>query len=107
MVSVTTVCGAFAKPGFGILTDYFNTRLVFGFSILFQFVGLLILVNSVSLTGLMVGGGLFGLGYGAVSPLWAILLADLFGRESFAQVMGAMMPLTMMRRTIMLTNRLL
>ena len=43
----------------------------------------------------MMTGFVYGLGYGAVMPLWAILLAALFGRVGFARVMGIMGPMTL------------
>jgi hypothetical protein len=43
----------------------------------------------------MVAGLLFGLGYGAVMPLFAVLIGALFGRDAFARVMGITAPLTL------------
>ena len=95
LVAIATLFGAIAKPLFGTLADYLNKRLVFAISLSLQFVGVVALIFSTNyyvMVGAMV---LFGLGYGATAPMWSVLLADRFGRTSFARVMGAMMPLTM------------
>ena len=95
IVAVTTLFGAIAKPLFGTLADYLNKRLVVAMSIVLQFVGVSILIFTTQYYALLLAGVLFGLGYGATAPMWSVLLADRFGRMSFARVMGAVMPLTM------------
>lgn len=95
VVATTTLMGAVAKPLFGTLADYFDKRLVSAVSIGLQVCGVVVLLFAESLTTLSVAGFLFGLGYGGVAPLFSILLAERFGRASFARVMGAAMPLTM------------
>lgn len=92
-VSVTTLMGAMAKPLMGWLSDTLNKKLVMASAIALQALGVLLLVNSESYNALLVAGFLFGLGYGGVAPLWAILLATRFGRVAFAQIMGANMPM--------------
>ena len=44
---------------------------------------------------LSAAGACFGLGYGAVAPLWSMLLSKRFGTHTFAQVMGANMAMLM------------
>ncbi|MEM7078308.1 MAG: MFS transporter [Pseudomonadota bacterium] len=95
IVSITTFLGALAKPLFGILADHFNKRIVIVIAIVLQLIGVSILINVESYMGLATAGFFFGLGYGGMAPLWSIMLAMKFGRESFARVMGANMPLLM------------
>ena len=95
MVAVTTFFGAVAKPLFGTLADYLNKRLVVAISLTLQFIGVVFLIFTTSYYVMLGAMVLFGLGYGATAPMWSVLLADRFGRASFARVMGAVMPLTM------------
>lgn len=93
VIAVMTFMGAVAKPLFGVLADYVDKRGVMASSLALQIVGLALLLRTDSHSGLMVAGFIFGLGYGAVMPLFAVLLGALFGRDAFARVMGAMGPL--------------
>ena len=95
VVAFTTLLAALAKPLFGGLADYVNPRLVMALSLLCQIVGVLLILAFQSYAGLMVAGVFFGLGYGAVMPMWSVLLGALFGRAVFSRVMGLMGPLTM------------
>ena len=95
LVATATLFGAIAKPLFGGLTDYLNTRWVVAAAILAQVLGVAVLIVASSYALVAIGGALFGLGYGAMSPLMAVLIAKLFGRESFSRVMGAINPLMM------------
>jgi MFS family permease len=93
VVALMTFMGALAKPMFGTLSDFADKRLVMGLSLFCQIVGLLLIIMVNSYAGLMVAAIVFGLGYGAVMPLWGVLLGALFGRNAFARVMGSMGPL--------------
>ena len=93
VVSVTTFAGALAKPLMGTLSDYVNKKFVMAGAIALQATGILLLVNLENYAALLLGGALFGLGYGGVAPLWGVLLAARFGKDNFAQVMGANMPM--------------
>lgn len=95
VIALMTLMGALAKPLFGILADYFDKRAVFGVAIVLQALGVGLLLRVESYPALLTTGFLFGLGYGAVMPLWAVLLAALFGRDGFARVMGVMGPMTL------------
>ena len=95
VVAVMTFVAALAKPLFGVLSDYADKRLVMGVSILCQIVGLILIITLHGYLGLMAGAFVFGLGYGAVMPLWGVLIGALFGREAFARIMGVMGPMTL------------
>lgn len=95
VMAVATFMGATAKPLFGITADHLNKRLTMAISLCFQIVGLSLIMAFESQLGLTVAVVFFGLGYGAVSPMWSVLLSAMFGRAAFARVMGVMGPLTM------------
>ncbi len=92
-VSLTTLMGAIAKPLMGTLSDHFSKKLVMAAAIGMQALGVLLLVEMTSYSTLLIAGFLFGLGYGGIAPLWAVLLATRFGRGAFAQIMGHNMPM--------------
>jgi MFS family permease len=95
IIAGMTLMGAFAKPLFGVLADHFDQRAVMALAIAFQATGVGLLLWVESYSALMLTGFVFGLGYGAVMPLWAILLAAIFGRDGFSRVMGVMGPMTL------------
>lgn len=94
VVALTTLLAAVAKPLFGTLADHFNPRFVMTLSIAGQMAGTLLIVFFDTFAGLLVAAVFFGLGYGAVMPMWSVLLGALFGRAVFGRVMGLMGPLT-------------
>ena len=93
IVAITTLMGAFAKPLLGILADHLNKRLVVCVAIILQIIGVLILLSANSFLSLSIAGAVFGLGYGGMAPLQSVLIAERFGKRTFAYMMGAMMPL--------------
>ena len=93
IVAITTLMGAFAKPLLGILADHLNKRLVVCVAIILQIIGVLILLSANSFLSLSFAGAVFGLGYGGMAPLQSVLIAERFGKRTFAYMMGAMMPL--------------
>ena len=94
VMAVMTFMGAIAKPLFGITSDHINKRLAMGISLCCQIAGLSLIMAFDSQLGLTLAVVVFGLGYGAVSPLWSVLLAAMFGRAAFARILGVMAPLT-------------
>ena len=94
VMAVLTIMGAIAKPLFGIMADHVNKRLAMGISLCCQIAGLSLIMVFESQAGLTLAVVVFGLGYGAVSPLWSVLLAAMFGRAAFARMLGVMAPLT-------------
>ena len=94
VMAVVTFFGAVAKPLFGIMADHINLRLAIAISLGCQITGLTLIMVFESQLGLTLAGIVFGLGYGAVMPLWTVLLASIYGRAAFARVMGIMSPLT-------------
>lgn len=95
VVSATTICAATAKPFFGIVSDFVDKKLAVALAVILQAAGVLVLLSASDYTMLLVAGVCFGLGYGGISPLWGLMLATRFGKESFAKVMGVNQPLLM------------
>ncbi len=95
VVALTAVFGAIAKIVLGMLADRLNLKLVVALAVLFQVLGVVLLLLNTSYEGMLVAAVVFGFGYGGTAPLWAILLANQFGRESFPTIMGANMPMLM------------
>lgn len=62
-------------------------------SLLLQIAGVTCIILTQDYLGLILAGVVFGLGFGAVMPLWSILLGAIFGRHAFARIMGFMTPL--------------
>lgn len=94
VMAVATFMAAVAKPVFGITSDHLNKRLTMGISLCCQIVGVAMIMVFESRLGLICAGVVFGLGYGAFSPMWSVLLSAMFGRAAFARAMGVMSPLT-------------
>ena len=94
VVAVATLMAALAKPLFGALADILNQRLMMAASLVSQTIGLVLIVALTNSAGLMVAAFFFGLGYGAVMPMWTVFIGTLFGRAAFARVMGLMTPMT-------------
>ena len=94
VVALATLMAALAKPLFGVMADILNQRLMMAVSLACQIIGLTLIVVLTNALGLMVAAFFFGLGYGAVMPMWTVFIGTLFGRAAFARVMGLMTPLT-------------
>lgn len=95
VVFFATLLGAFAKPIFGALTDFFSSKRVVACSLILQTIGIGLLLGADNYFWLALSGLFFGLGYGGMATLWAVLVGELFGRQSFSRVMGAMSPMIM------------
>ena len=93
IVAAMTLMGAMAKPLFGILTDYLDKKLVALTSIALMFSGLVGILLTTGNWLTLVSAGMFGLGYGAQMPLFNILVATIFGRRAFAQIIGLLGPI--------------
>lgn len=95
VLAVATLAAAAAKPLFGLLADFINKRLALAMSLACQIAGLAWILGAGSQGGLTAAGLVFGLGYGAVTPLWSVLLIAMFGRKAFPRALGTTNPLTM------------
>ena len=95
VLAVATLAAAAAKPLFGLLADFINKRLALALSLVCQIAGLACILGAETQAGLMAAGLVFGLGYGAVTPLWSVLLIAMFGRKAFPRALGTTNPLIM------------
>lgn len=93
LIAAMTFAGALAKPLFGILTDYFDKKLVTFASIAFQFTGVAGILIFDTYPLLVMSAAMFGLGYGAQMPLFNILVVTAFGAKDFPRVIGLMGPI--------------
>jgi len=93
VVASMTMLGAIAKPSFGILSDHFNKKTVTMLSIILMFIGVSGILLSRQYELILISAGLFGLGYGAQMPLFNILVATIFSRKAFAQIVGLLGPI--------------
>jgi len=88
MMALTALLGTAGKYSWGRFCDSFDERRVIAVMIVFQVIGLILLLSGkflVLLIGFMV---LFGFGMGGVVSTFPIIVASFFGRENFAKVFG-------------------
>ena len=88
ILGYTVLVSFFGRLGFGFLGDIVDKRLVIFGTCLLQTIGIFIFINASSLWILYVYVVVYGLGYGGALPLSHALRADLFGRKTFATMMG-------------------
>lgn len=93
VIAAMTAAGATAKPLSGILMDHFNKKVVVFIFVALQFFGVAGIVLFDSYAALLGAAAVFGLGYGAQSPIFNILIATIFGRGDFPRVIGLMGPI--------------
>ena len=93
VIAAMTAAGATAKPLSGVLMDHFNKKAVVFIFVGLQFSGVAGIVLFDSYTGMLIAAAVFGLGYGAQSPIFNILIATIFGRGDFPRVIGLMGPI--------------
>lgn len=93
IVALMTISGAIAKPLFGALADHTSVRGTLWLAIGLQAVGMVLIADAKSLESFLLAAPLYGLGYGAMMPLWGVVLGALFGRRAFSRMMGLMGPM--------------
>lgn len=84
--------GVIGKVVFGYIADFVDTRAALLLCMLFQALGVVLLLFAESYPVLLVVGAVFGFGMGGVVPLWGSLIGEYFGQRSFGRVMGLMTP---------------
>jgi MFS family permease len=87
-VATMTVTGAAAKPLFGALADRAGPKIATTACILLQMAGVGGLVALHVAPAVFVAAALFGLGYGGMAPLMAVLLSAVFGQRAIARTLG-------------------
>jgi len=87
------IAGGFAIAGkivLGWMMDRFNAKATVLCAIAAYFMSTLIFMNVDSYSLLMLGAGLFGLGFGGMVPVRSVLLSRLFGIRKFSRANGLM-----------------
>ena len=85
------IAGGFAIAGkvvLGWMMDHFNAKATVLSAIAAYFMSTLIFMNVDSYLLLMLGAGLFGLGFGGMVPVRSVLLSRLFGIRKFSRANG-------------------
>lgn len=90
VLSVEGVLALASKPIFGGMIDRFGARQSTLAAACGCAVGLIALLAAESYVASIVAGALIGLSFGAVIPLQAALLSNLFGADRFARAYGAL-----------------
>ncbi len=91
-----TACASGAAVGkilFSWLAQYIGNKVAFATSLVAQLLAFITLANGSSESVYIIAVVVVGLGFGGIVPLVAAILADLYGSENFAVVMGAVFPL--------------
>ena len=86
MMAATACIGAIAKYVWGMLCDRFDPRRVFAVLVSMMALGLALALIHDSLVALGLFIVVFGFSMGGVMSLFPIIIADLYGRESFPAV---------------------
>ncbi len=87
MMAMTALAGTVGKFVWGALCDRFDTRRVTAVLMLMIGLGLGFMLASKSITGLLLFVLVFGFAMGGVLSTLPIMVADLFGRNAFADVL--------------------
>jgi OFA family oxalate/formate antiporter-like MFS transporter len=87
MMSATAFLGALGKYAWGMLCDRFDSRHVVATLVIASGLGLLLALFHGSLIALILFIIIFGFAMGGVMSTYPIIVADLFGRESFPTVL--------------------
>jgi MFS family permease len=85
---------------FGTLGDYFNKRLLLTAIMLIQALGVLIFTYASNIFHVYAFLVIYGLAYGGAIPLLMAFRGELFGRERFATISGAMAPFRMIGNVV-------
>jgi len=85
---------------FGTLGDYFNKRLLLTAIMLIQALGVLIFAYASNIFHVYAFLVIYGLAYGGAIPLLMAFRGELFGRERFATISGAMAPFRMIGNVV-------
>jgi len=84
-----------SKIIFGRLSETITARWAYVTILIFQAVGLGVMISSIAPAMVWVGIGVFGLGMGGVGALTPLVITDLFGLKQFGSIMGLVqMPVT-------------
>jgi MFS family permease len=88
MLSLLALCAMIGKVGLGAASDRLSHRTALQIGIGSQICGMVVLASTASYPPMLVGAGLFGLGLGAMMPIWGAAIAAIFGLASYGRVLG-------------------
>lgn len=95
LMSAIAVCGMVGKLAFGVVADRVDLRLGLAAAILLVLAGLLLLMADSRYVTVFAASSLLGFAAGGMLPVWASLVAVLFGATHYGRVMGLMSPVMM------------
>ena len=88
MLSVLAIFGMVGKVLLGWLTEKFAARKVFVGSLLFQVLGILILINAGASPLVLLFVPIYGIAFGGMGSLITLIPLDTFGTKEFATIFG-------------------
>ncbi|XAH22387.1 MFS transporter [Xylophilus sp. GW821-FHT01B05] len=91
LISVKTISAVGGKLAIGFLSDKVNLRLLYAYVAGSNMLLMCIYILQPSFVILLISVALLGVAVGGVFPLWATLIAWLFGGRSYGKVMGTSM----------------
>jgi len=92
VMSLTAGLGVAGKLSFGWLVDRWTARRAIWFTVGFQLLGQIAMLQQDNLALFAVGAALFGYGMGGVVPMQGALVAKVFGRIRFGKALGMLRP---------------
>ncbi len=92
LLMTIAVAGLTGKIIFGMAADKFSLKLALGIAHTLVAVGFLMLSTKPDYAGMLVACTTMGLAAGGMLPVWAAMLAQVFGVSSFGRAMGMMSP---------------
>ena len=95
LMSAIAACGMAGKLAFGIVADRIDLRLGLAAAIVLVVAGLILLMVDSRYVTVFVASALLGFAAGGMLPVWASLVAVLFGATHYGRVMGLMSPVMM------------
>ncbi len=91
LLTISSIAGRLLAGG---LADRIEPRYVWSIALLLLTAGILVIVKASSLIEVYVYAVLMGTGYGCAYICWVTIISNYFGADSFASIMGIMMPIT-------------
>lgn len=84
MVSISLV----GRLTFGVLGDYVDKRLIMIITILFQTLGIYILMTATTMAQVWLFVVVYGISYGGAIPVYMAIVGEYFGRKNYATIRG-------------------
>lgn len=88
LLSVLALCAMVGKVALGAASDRLSHRTALQIGIASQICGMVVLASTASYLPMLIGAGIFGLGLGAMMPVWGAAIAAIFGLASYGRVLG-------------------